>query len=88
MMTDKNQLLKFGDIKETKHYTQVIDKSLKKALVMKRTVHLEDANKSYSSKIKSFSADEIKKRHMGKIKCIAYYKDDAELLNILDMYFL
>jgi hypothetical protein len=87
-MTDKNQLLKFGDIKETKHYTQVIDKSLKKALIMKRCVHLEDANKPYSTKMRSFKVDEVKKRHMGKVKCIAHYKDDAELLNILEMYFL
>jgi hypothetical protein len=85
---DKEVLKKFGDIKETKHYTQVTDKSKKKALIMKRTIHLEDANKIYSSKMREFMNDEVKKRHMGKIKCIVGYKDETELLKILEMYFL
>ena len=86
-MMDKGQLGKFGEVSETKHYTQVTDKSLKKVLIMKRSIHLEDGDKKYSEKMRVFTPDEIKKRHMGKIKCIAKYKDDAELLKILQMYF-
>jgi hypothetical protein len=85
---DIEQLKKFGEIKETKHYVQIQDKSKKKALVMKRTIHLEDADKAYSEKMRKFTDEEIKKRHMGKIKCIAGYKDETELIKILEMYFL
>jgi hypothetical protein len=66
---DKTGLYNFGEVRETKHYSIVYDKSLKKALVMKKSVHLEDATKDYGLKIRKFTLDEIKKRHMGKIKC-------------------
>lgn len=83
------ELSRFGTIKQTesKSYLQVLDGSLKKALIMKRTVHLEDASKKYSENMKVFTPDEVKKRHMGKIKCIVSYKTDEELSRILTMYF-
>jgi hypothetical protein len=85
---DKTELSKFGEIRETKHYIQVYDKSLKKALVMKRCVHLEDASKQYDGlSVKTFTPEEIKKRHMGKIKCIVKYTNDSELAKILQIYF-
>jgi hypothetical protein len=89
---DKAKILKviskFGEVRETKHYIMVYDKSLKKALIMKRSVHLEDADKNYGQKTRIFSNDEIKKRHMGKIKCIAKFDNETELETILTTYFL
>lgn len=85
---DKTELAKFGEVRVTGHYTIVYDKSLKKALIMKRSVHLEDADKDYGTlKIRKFTTDEIKKRHMGKIKCIVKYSSDDELKRILEIYF-
>ena len=84
---DRNELCKFGEVKETKHYIQVFDPSLKKALVMKRCVHLEDSSKNYGEDMKIFTPEEIKKRHMGKIKCIVKYRTDDELKSILQAYF-
>jgi aminoglycoside N3'-acetyltransferase len=83
------QLSRFGTVKETKskHYIEVLDGSLKKALIMKRKVHLEDSSKKYCENMRVFSPEDTKKRHMGKIKCICSYKSDEELANILSMYF-
>jgi hypothetical protein len=86
-MVKKTTLRKFGTIKEVKHYIEVYDPSLKRALITKRCIHLEDGNKHYSDKMRIFTKEEIKKRHMGKIKCIVKYKNDIELIKILRMYF-
>ena len=83
----KKILSKFGTIKEVKHYIEVSDPSLKRALIKKRCIHLEDGNKKYSDKMRVYTEEEIKKRHMGKIKCIAKYSNDIELIKILEMYF-
>lgn len=83
----KKELSKFGSIKEVKHYIEVYDPSLKRALITKRCVHLEDGDKKYSDKMRVFTEEEIKKRHMGKIKCIAKYKNDIQLKQILELYF-
>jgi len=84
---DKEKISKFGDIEETGSYIKVSDKSFKKALVMKHCVHLEDSNKVYGEKMRVFSQEEIKKRHMGKTKCIVQFSTDKELQQILQAYF-
>lgn len=78
--------MRFGDLKETKHYIQIRDKSLKKALIMKNSMQLEDADKKYGV-MRKFSLEEVKKRHMGKMKCIVKYKDDEEVIKILELYY-
>lgn len=87
-MIDKNQLQKFGEVRSTKHYIQVVDKSLKKALIMKRSVHLEDSLKKYGEKMRIYTEQEVKKRHMGKMRCVVKFNEDQEVLNILNLYFL
>jgi len=88
MSIDKSKLSKFGDVKETKNYLKVYDKSLKKALIMSRCVHLEDSSKTYEGlKTRIFNEEEIKKRHMGKVKCIVKYSNVDELEKILQIYF-
>lgn len=85
---NRAELGKFGEVKVVKNYSQVLDKSLKKALIMKKCVHLEDTSKTYKDlPTRIFTAEEIKKRHMGKIKCVVKYKNDEELKLILETYF-
>ena len=85
---DNTEIAKFGEVREVKNYTLVYDKSMKKALIMKKRVHLEDAIKEYEGlKKRTFTKDEIKKRHMGKVKCIVKYSNDEELKKILGTYF-
>ena len=83
----KKVLNKFGTVKEVKHYIEVADPSFKRALITKRCVHLEDGSKKYSDKMRVYTEEEIKKRHMGKIKCIAKYKNEIQLVEILEKYF-
>lgn len=85
---NKVELSTFGEVRETKHYLMVYDKSLKKALIMKSCVHLEDSTKTYDGlQVRIFSKEEIKKRHMGKIKCIVKYSNNEQLQKILEIYF-
>jgi len=85
---DRTELAEFGEIKQTKHYVQVIDRSLRKALVMSKGVYLEDASKTYENlQVRIFKIEEIKKRHMGKVKCFVKYHSDDELMKILQTYF-
>ena len=85
---EREQFNKFGDVKVTKHYIVVFDKTLKKAIVTKRCVHLQDGDKEYSDKMRVYSKEEVIKRHMGKMKCVVKYKDQQDLMRILDLYFL
>lgn len=87
---DSSELSKFGEVRVVKNYSMVYDQSLKKALIMKRCVHLEDAskiNELSGMTIKVYTPEEIKKRHMGKIKCSVKYANDDELKKILKAYF-
>jgi hypothetical protein len=67
----------------------VYDPSLKKALIMKKSVQLEDSSKAneFGLPVKIFLPEEIKKRHMGKIKCSVKFSNDEELAKILKIYF-
>ncbi|MDD5649332.1 MAG: hypothetical protein PHF86_02795 [Candidatus Nanoarchaeia archaeon] len=85
---DQTELSKFGKVRKTNNYIIVSDESLKKALIMKKSVHLEDATEKYGElKTRIFSQEECKKRHMGKIKCVVEYSNDQELEQILQAYF-
>lgn len=88
---ETSELSKFGEVRVVKNYTMVYDQSLKKALVMKKSVQLEDTSKINEFTgimlVKVFSTEEIKKRHMGKVKCSVKYNNDDELKKILKTYF-
>lgn len=87
---EKSELSKFGEVRIVKNYTMVYDPSLKKALIMKKRVQLEDASKANEftgMSVKVYTPEEIKKRHMGKIKCSVKYASDDELKRILQIYF-
>jgi hypothetical protein len=87
LMIEISKVQKFGETRSTKHYIQVADKSKKKALIMKNSVHLEDSDKKYGDKMRVFTKEEIEKRHMGKIKCVVKFKEEQEVLKILELYF-
>lgn len=77
----------FGTLKLNKVYTNVCGKNGKVAYVSKKRVSLQDYKHEYGSAVKVLSDDDIKKRHLGKVKCVMRFKDDEELKSILTMYF-
>lgn len=77
----------FGEVKANKIFTNVVGKNGKTAYISKRRVSLQDYKAEYGPTAKAFSEEEIKARHLGKVKCIVKFKTDDELKEILSKYF-
>jgi hypothetical protein len=76
----------FGEVKENKTFMNVT-KNGKVAYISKKRVSLQEIKPEYSSNAKTFTDQEIKQRHLGKVKCIVKFKNEDELKQILTAYF-
>lgn len=81
-------LKKFGVVKQAKAYTKITNEADKKvACVLKKSVVLPVMKPEFGTEVKTFTDDEIKKRHLGKFKYAIKVKNDAEILALLEKYF-
>lgn len=82
-------LEKFGSVKKNKHFTNIVDGNKKKACISKNKVCLQDYDEAYGTgdHVEIFSAEDIKKRHLGKVKCIIKFTSEEDLSTILEKYF-
>ena len=86
-MSSREFLKDFGDVKENKTFS-IVKGEKKIACVSKKQVSLQDYKLEYGGKShKMFTEDEVKRRHLGRIRCIVKFKTDEDLKNILTEYF-
>ena len=79
-------LATFGDVKTNKIFTNVV-KNGKTAYIAKRRVSLQDFKPEYGTAVKIFTDEEVKTKHLGKVKCIFKFKTNDELKELLTKYF-
>lgn len=82
---DLTRFEKYGSVKKSKHHIKIIGKT-KTAYITKRHVSLQEYKPEFGEG-KTFSAEEIKRRHLGKIVCSLPHKTLDELCRVLDLYF-
>ena len=82
-------LKKFGTVKKNKHFINVTGENKKKAFIAKSKVSLQEYDEKYGKgdHVEIFSKDEIKKRHLGKVKCNIKFNSEDELVKLLTSYF-
>ena len=87
MASREEFLADFGDVKNNKTFS-IVKSEKKIACISKKQVSLQDYKDEYGgASHKLFSEEEVKRRHLGKIRCIIKFKTDDDLKNILTEYF-
>jgi len=82
----KEVMEKFGTVNAGKHHIKVHNKN-KAAYVSGKQISLQDFKPEYGPNARHFSDDEIKRRHLGKIRCQVVYKTADDLKGVLEKYF-